>query len=91
VSPASPPTPDEEEPAPPARKMLGWAFWAAVTFGLVCILMGAVVGIWGSHLVPPRPIAQPPPRPVLTQPAPRPGLGNSARAVTALGAPLSRG
>ena len=42
-----------EEPEKPPRKMLGPAFWAGILFGLVCIFLGAVVGIWGSRIVPP--------------------------------------
>ena len=45
------------DPAPPRRRVLGWTYWAGLTFGLVCVLLGLVVGVWGSRLVPP-----PPPR-----------------------------
>lgn len=41
------------------RKRLGWTFWAGILFGLVCVFLGAVVGIWGSRIFPP-PLDPPP-------------------------------
>jgi uroporphyrinogen-III synthase len=41
----------------PRRKMLGPAFWVALTFGLACIALGAAVAIWGPDLFPSQPPA----------------------------------
>lgn len=41
------------------RRRLGWTFWAGLLFGLVCVFLGAVVGIWGSRIFPP-PLDPPP-------------------------------
>ena len=48
-----PSAPDEETERVVRKPMLGWTYWAGLTFGLVCVLLGAVVGVWGSRLVPP--------------------------------------
>ena len=50
---------DEDDPRQTRRKRLGWTFWAGILFGLVCIFLGAVVGIWGSRIFPP-PLDRPP-------------------------------
>jgi hypothetical protein len=48
-----------DKPETPSRKSLGPAFWAGILFGLVCVFLGAVVGIWGSRIMPP-PLEGPP-------------------------------
>lgn len=61
MSQAAPIADAEPEAAPPPRRRLGWTFWAGLTFGLVCILVGLVIGIMGSRLVPAGPdLGQPP-------------------------------
>ncbi len=50
----SPPDDDpREEPHRPLR--LGPAFWAALAFGLVCVLAGWALARYGPLLLPPRP------------------------------------
>ena len=41
------------EPAPPPPPRFGPLFWAAIVFGVVCVLVGLIVGLWGPRLFPP--------------------------------------
>ncbi len=52
----SAPDPDDETLR---RRVLGLAFWAAMVFGLVCILAGVAIGRYGPQLFPahPRPVS----------------------------------
>lgn len=34
------------------RRLLGPAFWALIAFGLVCIALGALIGVYGARLFP---------------------------------------
>jgi uroporphyrinogen-III synthase len=49
----------DHDPKTARRRRLGWTFWAGILFGLVCIFLGAVVGVWGSRIFPP-PLDPPP-------------------------------
>ena len=58
-------------PRPPADKPgLPFSFWLMIAFGMVCILSGAVVGLFGPRLFPAHPPAHP--APVSGEPLPRP-------------------
>jgi hypothetical protein len=53
-----------EEDAP--KPVLSFFFWAALLFALVCVLAGAVVGVYGPKLFPsqrasPHALGKPPP------------------------------
>ena len=51
------------------RRGLGLAFWAAMVFGLICILAGVAIDRYGPKLFPPHaPPATPRPRPWPTSP-----------------------
>jgi len=67
-----------QAPAPRPRKTLGPAFWAGILFGLVCVFLGAVVGIWGSRILPPAtetpPAAQGQPGPAPADHGPSPAF-----------------
>jgi len=71
-APAQPLPPVDAPPHGPepetGRKRLGWTFWAGILFGLVCIFLGAVVGIWGSRIFPPP--LEPPPAVMPAEPPP---------------------
>jgi len=45
------------EAADRPRRLLGPAFWALIAFGFVCIAIGAVIGVYGAKLFPPKDIA----------------------------------
>ena len=77
---------------PPRRRLLGWTYWAGLTFGLVCVLLGLVIGIWGSRLVPPPQSHAPaalPAGPAVPS-ASQPGAGASAPLRAAAPAPDPR-
>jgi hypothetical protein len=40
----------------PPRRLLGFPFWALLAFSLVCILSGAVIGVFGPALFPAKPV-----------------------------------
>ena len=44
--------PHDDDP-PPRAQRFGLVFWAAIAFGVACVLIGLVVGLWGSRLFPP--------------------------------------
>ena len=46
---------DQERP----KRLLGPAFWAMIAFGLVCIAVGAVIGVYGAKLFPAAGVVQP--------------------------------
>ena len=39
-------------PKPPRRGPITGAVWGALAFGLVCVVIGAVIGLWGARLFP---------------------------------------
>lgn len=49
------PRADQERP----KRLLGPAFWAMIAFGLVCIAVGAVIGVYGAKLFPAAGVVQP--------------------------------
>ncbi|MEO6339408.1 MAG: mitofilin family membrane protein [Caulobacteraceae bacterium] len=55
------------------RRLLGPAFWALIAFGLVCIVLGAVIGVYGARLFPAArpaaPVAAPAAAPTVPPPA----------------------
>ena len=60
---ATDPVPDPPEPPRPPerpRRLFSPGFWVGIGFGLICILVGLFVAIFGARLFPARTVAPPP-------------------------------